>query len=158
MIAYVGLGANLGDAVATLNAALGALAALPSTQLLLRSSFYATAPVDATGPTFTNAVASMSTILAPIELLRHLQSIENDHGRQRPYRNAPRTLDLDLLMMGDVTMRTAELTLPHPRLHQRAFVLVPLLEIAPGCIVPGLGRASDLLISVADQGIHRLTT
>lgn len=130
--AYIGLGANLGaDLQATLTLAAQALAALPASRLTALSSAWRSAPVDAGGPDFLNAVAALDTTLAPLELLDVLQAIELAHGRERPYRNAPRTLDLDLLLYGDVTLDTPRLTLPHPRLSERAFVLQPLLEIAP---------------------------
>jgi len=130
--AYVGLGTNLGaDLLATLTQAARALAALPGTRLLALSSAWRSAPVDAGGPDFLNAVAALETVLAPFELLDALQAIEHAHGRERPYRNAPRTLDLDLLLHGDTVMDTPRLSLPHPRLGERAFVLRPLLEIAP---------------------------
>jgi len=130
--AYVGLGANLGaDLLATLNQAARSLATLPGTRLAALSSAWRSAPVDAGGPDFLNAVAALDTSLPPIELLDALQAIEQAHGRERPYRNAPRTLDLDLLLYGDLVLDTPRLTLPHPRLAERAFVLRPLLEIAP---------------------------
>lgn len=130
--AYVGLGANLGaDIGATLTQAALSLAALPGTRVAALSSVWRSAPVDAGGPDFLNAVAALETVLAPLELLDALQAIELAHGRERPYRNAPRTLDLDLLLHGDVALDTPRLTLPHPRLRERAFVLRPLLEIAP---------------------------
>ena len=128
----MGLGANVGaDLLATLSQAAQALAALPGTRLMALSSAWHSAPVDAGGPDFLNAVAALDTLLAPIELLDALQAIEQSHGRERPYRNAPRTLDLDLLLHGDSVIDTPRLTLPHPRLGERAFVLRPLLEIAP---------------------------
>lgn len=130
--AYVGLGANVGaDLLATLTQAARALAALPATRLAALSSAWRSAPVDAGGPDFLNAVAALDTALSPLELLEALQAIEQAHGRERPYRNAPRTLDLDLLLQGDLVLDTPRLTLPHPRLGERAFVLRPLLEIAP---------------------------
>lgn len=130
--AYVGLGANLGDDLtATLQSALQALAALPATRLVAVSSAWRSAPVQATGPDFLNAVARLATTLPPEALLDALQAIEQQHGRQRPYLNAPRTLDLDLLLYGQQRLRTDRLTLPHPRLSERAFVLRPLLELDP---------------------------
>lgn len=130
--AYVGLGANLGaDLPATLTLAALQLEALPGVHVVALSSVWRSAPVDASGPDFLNAVAALDTTLSPLELLEALQAIELTHGRERPYRNAPRTLDLDLLLHGDVVMNTSRLTLPHPRLGERAFVLRPLLEIAP---------------------------
>ena len=155
-IAYIGLGANLGDAQATLQAALQAMACMPGSRLLGVSSFYRSAPVDATGPDFTNAVAVLHTTLAPLALLEALQAIEQQFGRQRPYLNAPRTLDLDLLLLDDQVLCSTRLTLPHPRLHQRAFVLQPLLELAPALLAPGLGALADHLPATAGQPLQRL--
>ncbi|NML14135.1 2-amino-4-hydroxy-6-hydroxymethyldihydropteridine diphosphokinase [Azohydromonas sp. G-1-1-14] len=155
--AYVGLGANLGDARATLRAALQALWALPGCVPAGVSSLWRSAPVDAQGPDFFNAVAALDTTLAPLELLRQLQAIELAHGRERPYRNAPRTLDLDLLLYGDVQQSDPVLTLPHPRAHERAFVLAPLHEIAPALCWPGQGWSlTQLLQDVQDQAIEPL--
>ena len=134
--AFIGLGANVGDAQATVKAAIAQIAALPQTRLLRQSSLYRTAPVDAGGDDYINAVVAVSTALAPLDLLRALQSLEQQAGRQRPYRNAPRTLDLDILLYGDVAMDTPELTVPHPRMGERAFVLLPLAEIAPSRVAP----------------------
>jgi 2-amino-4-hydroxy-6-hydroxymethyldihydropteridine diphosphokinase len=154
--AFVGLGANLGDPRVAVRHALRELAALPHVTLIASSSLYRTAPIDAVGPAFVNAVAELQTSLTPHELLHHLQAIEQAHGRERPYRNAPRTLDLDLLLVEGQVIDDAELTLPHPRLHQRAFVLVPLAELAPDLCVPGKGSVGDLLVRVRDQAIERL--
>jgi 2-amino-4-hydroxy-6-hydroxymethyldihydropteridine diphosphokinase len=153
-LAYVGIGANLGDAAATVQEALRQLGQLPGSQLTARSSLYRSAPVDAQGADFMNAVAELMTQLAPLELLHHLQAIEHAHGRERPFRNAPRTLDLDLLLLGDLVMHTAELELPHPRAHLRAFVLVPLAELHPGLQWPGRGPIGPLLRAVAEQRIE----
>ena len=158
VIAYVGLGANLGDAQAALEAAVEALTALSQTRLVARSSVYRSAPIDSSGPDYLNAVAELATHLAPHALLAHLQAIELQHGRERPYRNAPRTLDLDLLLYGDQTVATPTLTVPHPRLHERAFVLLPLAEIAPGIQLPGRADLGDLLQRVAGQPIHKLAS
>ena len=155
-LAYIGLGANLGDARATLQQALYELAQRPGVQSLQASSLYRTAPIDSSGPDYVNAVARIETSLAPQALLAQLQQIENQHGRARPYRNAPRTLDLDLLLHGDAVVATADLIVPHPRLHQRAFVLLPLAELAPDLVVPGRGAVAALLANVADQRIDRL--
>lgn len=155
--AYIGLGANLGDLPRTLDEALAELAALPSMRVAAVSSRYRSAPVDAGGPDYLNAVALVETELAPLALLDRLQAIELAHGRQRPYVNAPRTLDLDLLLYGDAQISTARLTVPHPRLHQRAFVLLPLLELAPDLSAPGLGPLSACIAAVSDQSIERLT-
>ena len=133
---FVGLGANLGDAPATVQAALEALCRLPGTRCLARSSLYRSAPVDAQGEDYINAVAQLQTKMLPAALLKALQAIEARFGRERPYRNAPRTLDLDLLLYGDRRIATPLLTLPHPRMHERAFVLVPLAEIAPDLAQP----------------------
>ena len=155
-IAWIGLGANLGDTAAALRVAFAALSALPRTRLLARSSGYRSAPIDGGGPDYLNAVAQIATGLDAHELLAHLLAIERQHGRERPFRNAPRTLDLDLLLYADEVIDSAELTVPHPRLQQRAFVLLPLAELAPTLAVPGLGTVSGLLGTVADQAIERL--
>ena len=152
--AYIGLGANLGDLRGTLDAAFDALHRLPRTCLVARSSFFTSAPLDADGPDYLNAVAAVDTTLAAAALLAHLFAIERAHGRDRSYRNAPRTLDLDLLLYGDVVLDTPELTLPHPRLHERAFVLLPLLEIAPAIAIPGRGSVRALIAGVAHQGVR----
>ena len=154
--AFIGLGANLGDTRATLRAAFAALAALPRTRLKARSSLYRTAPIDASGPDYLNAVALIETGLDAHELLVHLQEIERQHGRDRPHANAPRTLDLDLLLYADARIETPALCVPHPRLHTRAFVLAPLAELAPSLAIPGRGRVADLLAGVAAQRIERL--
>ena len=154
--AYIGLGANLGDSVATLSTALAALASLPTTRLVNQSALYRSAPVDAGGPDYLNAVAALDTGLAAQELLFQLQAIELRLGRQRPYRNAPRTLDLDLLLYGEQTIATRTLTVPHPRMHERAFVLRPLAEIAPGLRLPGGASLTELLIGVAGQRADKL--
>ncbi|WP_426175103.1 2-amino-4-hydroxy-6-hydroxymethyldihydropteridine diphosphokinase [Massilia sp. TWR1-2-2] len=156
MIAYIGVGANLGDARANVEDALARLGALPATALLRRSSAWRSAPIDSSGDDYVNAVACIDTTLAAADLLAALQAIELAHGRERPYRNAPRTLDLDLLMYGDEVIDTPALQVPHPRMHQRAFVLAPLLEIAPRIAVPGHGAAAALLADVAGQAIGRI--
>lgn len=155
-IAYIGLGSNLGASEATLGEAFEALGRLPKTRLAARSSLYGSAPIGAFGPDFVNAVAHLDTALEPQALLAHLQAIETAHGRERPEPNAPRTLDLDLLLYGERRIDEPGLTVPHPRLHERAFVLVPLLEIAPDAEVPGRGRAAAMLASVAMQRVTRL--
>ena len=129
--AFVGLGANLGDAQRTLHEAIAALGRLPHTQLVRASRLYRSAPVDAGGPDYFNAVAQLATRLAAPELLAQLQALEQAAGRERPYRNAPRTLDLDLLLFGDARIASGTLTVPHPRWRERAFVLLPLQELAP---------------------------
>jgi 2-amino-4-hydroxy-6-hydroxymethyldihydropteridine diphosphokinase len=154
--AYVGIGSNQGDARAHVLAACEELAHLPDTYLAARSSLYRSAPVDAPGPEYVNAVAALDTELSPAQLLDALQDLERRHGRERPYPNAPRTLDLDLLTYGDTVFASPMLTLPHPRMHQRAFVLQPLLELDPSAEVPGRGRARDLLAACAGQRVDRI--
>ena len=151
MIAYVALGANLGDAAAVVASAIHALNRLPDTRLEARSHLYRSAPVDAQGPDFINAVAAVSTRLTAPDLLLALQQLEQRAGRERPYRNAPRTLDLDLLLYGDACIDSPSLTVPHPRMMERAFVLIPLAEIAPD-LVPAAALAA-----VAGQRIERLS-
>lgn len=152
MKAFVGLGANLGEARAALCQAVQALSDLQQTQLAQVSSLYASAPVDATGPDYLNAVAELDTTLAPLTLLHALQAVENAAGRERPYRNAPRTLDLDLLLYEGCILQTVELTLPHPRMSGRAFVLLPLAELWPQVVTP------EQLAAVAGQRITRVAT
>lgn len=135
---FVGLGANLGDALATVRAALDALDAVPATRCVARSSLYRSAPIDSSGPDYVNAVAELRTALEPEALLAELQAIESRFGRERPFPNAPRTLDLDLLLVGQRRVATPTLTLPHPRLAERAFVIVPLAEIAPDLAPPAV--------------------
>lgn len=149
-VAWVGLGANLGDAQATLVRAVQALAALPGGRLVALSSLYRSAPVDAAGPDYLNAVAGLRGPWSPQALLDALQAIEQAEGRLRPYRNAPRTLDLDLLLHGAHRCETPTLTLPHPRMNERAFVLLPLAEVAPALV------SSAALSAVAGQRIERL--
>lgn len=150
VIAYVGLGANLGDARRAVDEAIAAIARLPETSLTGQSSLYRTAPVDAGGPDYVNAVAEISTRLTAPELLAQLQRLEQAAGRKRPYVNAPRTLDLDLLLYGRASIDSPRLQVPHPRMNTRAFVLVPLAEIAPGLVAPAP------LAAVASQRLTRL--
>ena len=155
-LAYVALGANLADPTTQVRAALTALSQLPQSTLQRASSLYRTAPIGIHHqPDFINAVVAIDTPLAALPLLHALLAIEARHGRVRSVPNAPRTLDLDLLMHGDTIMAGAELTLPHPRMHERAFVLLPLLEIAPYVQLPGLGAARSFLSAVAGQAIER---
>lgn len=156
-LAYLGLGANLGDAQATLHAAIDALRALPNSCIVGLSSFYRSAPIEASGPDYINAVVALTTTLPPLALLHAVQAIEQAHGRERPYHNAPRTLDIDLLLYGDVQINTTELTLPHPRLTERAFVLYPLAEFAPASL-PVLGELAQYLPAVTGQPIEKLAS
>ena len=151
VVAYIALGANLGDARATVLQALQNLDALPRTKLLHRSSLYRSAPVEASGPDFINAVAEVATALSPQQLLTELQQLEQAAGRQRPYRNAPRTLDLDILLYGDVVLDSPTLVIPHPRMNARAFVLVPLAEIAPAKVT------AAQLQAVRQQALERVS-
>jgi 2-amino-4-hydroxy-6-hydroxymethyldihydropteridine diphosphokinase len=154
--AFVALGANIGEPVKHLRAAVEDLSTLPDTCVVARSSLYRSAPVGLINqPDFINAVVSVDTGLAPLDLLHALLAIEARHGRVRSVPNAPRTLDLDLLLHGDSRLNSTELTLPHPRMHQRAFVLLPLLEIAPEVVLPGLGAARNYLSAVTGQAITR---
>ncbi len=156
-LAYIALGANLDDPLGQLRAALDAVAALPDSRMLRTSSFYRTAPVGAPGqPDYLNAVAALETGLAPDDLLAALLEIEHDFGRRREYRNAPRTLDLDLLLYDDAVIDRPHLQIPHPRLHLRAFVLVPLAEIAPELRLPGRGSVAAWLPAVTTQRIAKL--
>jgi 2-amino-4-hydroxy-6-hydroxymethyldihydropteridine diphosphokinase len=156
VIAFIGLGANLGDAAATVREAAQALARLPGTTLLALSSLYRSSPIDAPGPDFVNAVARLSTRLSPHELLSALQALESAHGRLRPYRNAPRTLDLDLLTYDHLQHEDAALTIPHPRAHLRRFVVEPMAELEPDGAIPGRGSLSDLLHGLTGQALQRL--
>ncbi|WP_374520982.1 2-amino-4-hydroxy-6-hydroxymethyldihydropteridine diphosphokinase [Undibacterium squillarum] len=157
MRASIGIGANLGDAVQTVQAAIAAIAALPDTALIAASSLYTSAPVDSSGDDYVNAVIQVETGFTAEALLTALQTLENQHGRERPYRNAPRTLDLDVLLYGNQEISSTTLQVPHPRMHERAFVLLPLTEIAPETQIPGIGAALSLLESVSDQRIRKLS-
>ena len=151
--AYIGLGANLGDAPRTLLLACEALSGLPESRWLGCSSLYRSAPIDAAGPDFFNAVVALQTALPAEALLDALQAVENQLGRERPYRHAPRTLDLDLLLYGDACITTPRLTVPHPRLQERAFVLRPLQELQPGLRLPGLGPLTPWLVCTEGQQV-----
>jgi 2-amino-4-hydroxy-6-hydroxymethyldihydropteridine diphosphokinase len=160
--AYVGLGANLGDARATVRDALDALCALASPASFAASSLWGSAPVDSHGPDYVNAVARLRTALAPHALLDALQAIERRHGRERPYRNAPRTLDLDVLLYdvrgddGGLVLADDRLVVPHPRAAQRAFVLAPLAELWPHGTIPGCGRVDVLLAAAMADPAQRV--
>ena len=157
VLATVGLGANLNDPAAQVEYALAELDRLPATRLIARSSLYASAPVGYVDqPDFVNAVAQIETALAPRALLAALLDIEHRHGRERSFRNAPRTLDLDLLLYGAAHFHEDGLTLPHPRMSERGFVLFPLLEIAPDAVIPGRGRAADWVARCGDQHVSPL--
>lgn len=157
---YVAIGSNLGNPKITVEEAIDTLAALRGSLLKAMSSLYRTAPVGLKHqPDFINAVVALDTRLAPLDLLDELFAVEARFGRIREpdsLRNAPRTLDLDLLLHGDRVFNDERLTLPHPRMHERAFVLAPLAEIAPGLVIPGHGPVEALLERCRDQRIHPL--
>lgn len=155
--AYVGLGGNLGEAHETLEAALTALQAVAGVQIEAVSSAYRSRPVDADGPDYINAVAAVRSSLGPLELLHALQTIEECHGRERPYRHAPRTLDLDLLLYDTARRHSTELTLPHPRWVERAFVLEPLAEVAQalGDVLTALPDQTERARLASLQGIEK---
>ena len=154
--AFVGLGANLGNPQQAIRSALTALAQLPQTRLIQHSSLYLTAPMQADGDDYVNAVAELHTQLGAELLLQELQQLEQQFGRLRSYQNAPRTLDCDLLLFDGQVIHTATLQVPHPRMHQRAFVLFPLAQIAPAITIPGHGPIATLLPLVAQQTIQKL--
>jgi 2-amino-4-hydroxy-6-hydroxymethyldihydropteridine diphosphokinase len=158
VVAYIGIGANLGAPARAIRAAVERLARLPGTRVEAASSLYRSAPVGTSQPQpdYLNAVARVRTGLSASRLLAALHSIERDLGRVRGEHNAARTIDLDLLLYGDRRLRLPGLDVPHPRMHLRAFVLLPLLELAPDAVIPGVGPASALLPAVADQRIERL--
>ena len=156
-IAFIALGGNLGDPGSSVRQGIAALAELPQSQIASVSSLYRSAALGhADQPDFVNAVAQLSTGLAPQALLAALFAIEQRFGRERSFANAPRTLDLDLLLYDAQTIDEPGLAVPHPRMHQRAFVLAPLLEIAPTCVIPGRGSAADWLARCANQALVRL--
>ncbi len=156
--AFIGVGANLGFSRDAVLNALADLSGLPKTEYVASSSLYRSAPVGGEGPDYINAVAEISTKLSAHELLLALQAIETRYGRVRTTRNAPRTLDLDLLLYGDGILKTPDLIVPHARIAQRAFVLMPLVEIAGPVAIPGHGKADLLLEKLTGQEIERLAS
>lgn len=157
-LAYIGIGANIGDARQALKDAIVCLAQQVGITVVAKSSFYRTAPVDAGGDDYFNAVVKVETPFTAPQLLRICHHIEDQFGRERPFRNAPRTLDLDLLLFGTDIIDTEPLTVPHPRITERAFVLVPLIELDPELLIPGRGRAADHLPRVRDQRIEKFSS
>jgi 2-amino-4-hydroxy-6-hydroxymethyldihydropteridine diphosphokinase len=156
-VAFVGIGSNLEDPRRQVEEAFQDLDRLPRTLVVRRSSLYRSAPLGHLDqPDFINAVAQLESGLSAERLLSELQSVENRHGRLRSFANAPRTLDLDVLMFGSLEIKSAALTLPHPRMHERAFVLKPLVEIAPELSIPGVGPAKAALQSLEGQAVERL--
>jgi 2-amino-4-hydroxy-6-hydroxymethyldihydropteridine diphosphokinase len=154
--AFIGIGANLGDARSSVQRAILQLGKLPETTLTAQSSLFRTAPIEADGDDYINAVAQIETRLAPERLLQELQALELEAGRERPYQNAPRTLDLDILLYGQQKISSALLTVPHPRLTQRAFALIPLLQLDPMISIPGMGPAHTFVPGVAGQAIQKI--
>ena len=155
--AVVALGSNLDGPEARVRLAFDEVGALPSTRLLARSALYRTAPVGFLDqPAFINACALVETSLGPRELLGGLLAIERRHGRVRDIPNGPRTLDLDIVLYGDLALHEHGLTLPHPRAHERAFVLAPVLDVWPDAIIPGRGAAASFRDAVRGQAIERL--
>jgi 2-amino-4-hydroxy-6-hydroxymethyldihydropteridine diphosphokinase len=156
-VAFVGLGSNLADPVFQVSHALNALDKLAQTSVVRRSSLYRSAPVGyLEQPDFVNAVAQVETELAPRALLDALLALEHECGRTREFRNSPRTLDLDVLLYDNLVHHEHGLTIPHPQMHLRAFVLQPLLEIAPDCVIPGIGKVSDAARQCTGQTLERI--
>lgn len=154
---FLGLGSNLAEPAQQLRRAIDQIAQLDGVSLVGVSSLYESAPVGyADQPSFINAVVRIATRLSPDALLSALQLIELDQGRTREFRNAPRTLDLDVVLYDQLQQDDPRLTLPHPRCHERAFVLLPLLELAPDCVIPGRGPGRDWLAGCAGQEIRKL--
>jgi 2-amino-4-hydroxy-6-hydroxymethyldihydropteridine diphosphokinase len=154
--AYIGIGSNLGNPVDNVERAIQELGKLPKTRISARSSLFLTGPVDAAGDDYVNAVAQIETELSSQDLLHALLSVERSFGRERPFLNAPRTLDLDLLLYGKETIAMPSLQVPHPRMTQRAFVMIPLLEIDPFIAIPGKGPAHEFIPALASQRIRKL--
>ena len=155
--AFIGLGSNLANPSEQVLQAMQAIGRLPDTRLIAHSSLYRSAPVGyLEQPDFINAVVRIETALAPVALLQALLALEQENGRTREFQNAPRTLDLDVLLYDDLQQHQHGLTLPHPQMHKRAFVLQPLLEIAPDCVIPGVGLAANAMLLCIDQQLERL--
>ncbi len=150
VVAYIALGANLGDAISAVYSAIGQIACMPGVQMLAQSSLYQTVPIDSSGDDYINAVAKVSSTLPAYSLLGMLQKIEQAAGRTRPYHNAPRSLDLDLLLYGSAQISSERLTVPHPRMWGRAFVLLPLRDVAPELV------SDAALAAVSGQGILKV--
>ena len=158
-IAFIALGSNLENPRQQVQRGFDELASLRGSRLLASSSLYLSGPVGCTNqPDFVNAVAKLETTLSAHELLNALLAIELNHGRERNHPNAPRTLDLDLLLYNGLQHHEPGLTIPHPRMHTRAFVLLPLIELDPDCEIPGQGRAKDWVAQVMGQHIEKLIT
>lgn len=156
MLWYLGLGANLGDARLTFGQVVLALQSRAAARDVKLSSLWQSAPVNADGPDYLNAVVRFHSTLGPLDMLALAQDLETEAGRTRPYRNAPRALDIDLLLADLLTVNVPTLCIPHPRMHQRAFVLAPLLELDPDCQIPGQGSAAEWLARCSNQRIARV--
>ena len=155
--AVIALGSNLAEPARQVRAALSAMEAHPQIQIEKTSSLYVTAPVGYDDqPDFVNAVCSVRTSLDGVSLLAVLNRIEADFGRERTFRNAPRTLDLDIIDFDGISSNDPHLTLPHPRAHERSFVMKPLAEILPDFVLGGHGRAADLAAALGEEGIRLL--
>ena len=156
--AFIGLGSNLVHPAEQILQAMQAIDRLADTRILARSSLYRSAPMGYLDqPDFINAVVIIETSLLPLALLQTLLALEKENGRTREFQNAPRTLDLDVLLYDDLQHHEHGLTLPHPHMHKRAFVLLPLLEIAPDCVIPGVGLAAVAMQLCTDQQLEKLT-
>lgn len=153
---FLGLGGNLGDAKQTIKDAIICLAQNPHVEVISRSCYYKSAPINATGEDFVNSVIAITTDLNPITLLKLCQSVEDTFGRERPFPNAPRTIDIDILTYGEEKHDLPELTIPHPRMTERLFVLLPLLEIEPEISLPKFGLLKDLVSSLSNQRIEKI--
>lgn len=154
--AFLGLGGNIGDAKQILKDAIVCLAQHPQIEITARSCFYKTEPINAPGDDYINCVIALETKLGPLPLLRHCQSVEAKFGRERPFENAPRTLDIDVLLYNDAIENHPDLILPHPRMTERLFVIIPLLEVAPNIEIPGFGPIKHLTETLASQRINRV--
>jgi 2-amino-4-hydroxy-6-hydroxymethyldihydropteridine diphosphokinase len=157
-VAYLGLGANLGDARQSLKDGVVCLAQQHCITVLAKSSLYRTEPIDAQGDDYYNLVVKIETPLTARALLALCRRIEHQFGRERPYHNAPRTLDIDIVLFGDERIDEPDLVVPHPRAAERAFVLVPLVEIESDVAIPGIGRADALIEHLAHQRIEKVQT
>ena len=155
-VAYIGLGANLGDARQSIKDAIVCLAQQIGVTIVGKSDLYRTAPIESSGDDYLNCAIAVETHLSARQLLALCLKIETHFGRERPYKHAPRTLDLDLLLYGDERIAEPDLIVPHPRMAERAFVLRPLADLAPELEIPGVGRVSALLMNVTDQRIERV--
>ena len=154
---FIGLGSNLANPSAQVLQAMQLIDQLPDTRVVARSSLYRSAPVGyLEQPDFVNAVVRVETQLAPLVLLQALLALEQENGRTREFQNAPRTLDLDVLLYDELQHHEHGLTVPHPQMHRRAFVLQPLLEIAPDCVIPGVGAAAVAIVQCKNQQLERL--